>query len=72
MYPAYHAAIDAVQGIVDNTALWLERQENSNDFLPKGNAALYGFANNAIAFCGSRGQGKTSTMKKKRLKKRGI
>ena len=62
MYPAYHAAIDAVQGIVDNTALWLERQENSNDFLPKGNAALYGFANNAIAFCGTRGQGKTSTM----------
>lgn len=51
MHPAYQSAFHALKGIVESTERWIR---NGGD--------MYGFSNNVIAFCGSRGQGKTSVM----------
>lgn len=61
MYPAYQQAVRALHEIVESAARWQANQEKIGS-LPKGRSNLYGYANNTIAFCGSRGQGKTSAM----------
>lgn len=59
MYPAYDAALRALGGIIKSTDDWYKHQE---DGCQSPDMKLYGFANNVMAFCGNRGQGKTSTM----------
>lgn len=57
MYPAYWEAARALCGILQSAQRFrsdCERSEQKPD--------LYSYANNTIAFCGSRGQGKTSAM----------
>lgn len=56
MYPAYQEAARALCGIIKSA-----KRFNSIYSCPK-QKDLYSYANNTIAFCGSRGQGKTSTM----------
>lgn len=58
MYPAYQQAVRALKEIVDSAKRWHKAQGQC----PNSRNALYGYANNTIAFCGSRGQGKTSAM----------
>lgn len=71
MYPAFRAAMDALKGIVDSSKNWNERNRrnrrgtahcNSVHGLNSENEELYTYSNNIIAFCGARGQGKTSAM----------
>lgn len=57
MYPAYREAARALCGIIKSAKRFNSSCGSSNQ---KSN--LYNYANNTIAFCGSRGQGKTSTM----------
>lgn len=57
MYPAYREAARALSGIIQSAKrfyLACAHDERKPD--------LYSYANNTIAFCGSRGQGKTSAM----------
>lgn len=60
MYPAYRAALEALGGIIASTNEWYVNQHDSR--CKRKDMALYGYANNIIAFCGNRGQGKTSAM----------
>ena len=60
MYPAYHAALMALNGIIDSTQEWYGNKDHNNCKHP--DMSMYGFANNVIAFCGNRGQGKTSSL----------
>lgn len=62
MYPAYHAALDALSGIIKSTSDWYAKHDEKNKRCKHKDMALYGYANNIIAFCGNRGQGKTSAM----------
>ena len=57
MYPAYQEAARALCGIIKSA-----KHFNSIYSCPKRKPDLYSYANNTIAFCGSRGQGKTSAM----------
>ena len=54
MHPAYRQAITELNGIVKQSVDWSEEMW--------GDADLYGYGSNIIAFCADRGQGKTSTM----------
>lgn len=58
MYPSYQQAVRALKEIADSAARW----HTAHGRRPYSRNALYGYANNTIAFCGSRGQGKTSAM----------
>ena len=62
MYPAYHAALDALSGIIKSTSDWYAKHDEKNNRCKHKDMALYGYANNIIAFCANRGQGKTSAM----------
>lgn len=57
MYPAYQEAARALCGIIKSAKRFNAASANS-----KQKPDLYSYANNTIAFCGSRGQGKTSAM----------
>ena len=58
MYPVYLQAVRALKGIIDSSERWRKTHTHSSS----DRNELYGYANNTIAFCGSRGQGKTSAM----------
>lgn len=59
MFPAYRFALNALKGILDSTKAWnVTREDNGK----RRETALYGYANNILAFCAARGQGKTSAM----------
>lgn len=67
MYPAFQDALTALRGILDSSINWHKSnnafasgQSRSSDNKQENN--LYGYANNILAFCASRGQGKTSAM----------
>ena len=60
MHPAYLTALKALKEIIRNTNNWYIRHDAKH--CPQYSNDLYGFANNVIAFCGARGQGKTSAM----------
>lgn len=57
MYPAYREAARALCGIIKSA-----KRFNSSCVSSNQKPNLYNYANNTIAFCGSRGQGKTSAM----------
>lgn len=61
MYPAYQQAVRALSEIVNSAKRWRAKREAA-DCRSKDRNDLYGYANNTIVFCGSRGQGKTSAM----------
>ena len=56
MYPVFQQALHALQNVLINSENWIEdnKQIREKDF--------YSYGNNVIAFCGPRGQGKTSVM----------
>lgn len=61
MYPAYNAALIALEGILTSSRDWNGKRESQCD--QKNDIwDLYGYANNVLAFCADRGQGKTSAM----------
>jgi hypothetical protein len=68
MYPAFQAALMALDGILTTSDEWNEKRETknynglvgTNSFSDANN--LYGYSNNILAFCAARGQGKTSAM----------
>lgn len=60
MYPAFRVALTAAKGIIKSSEKFAEETK-----LPSESSIsnkLYGYSNNIIAFCGKRGQGKTSAM----------
>ncbi len=59
MFPAYRSALNALKGILDSTKTWNVTREDEGQ---RRETALYGYANNILAFCAARGQGKTSAM----------
>lgn len=59
MFPAYRSALNALKGILDSTKTWNVTREDKGQ---RRETALYGYANNILAFCAARGQGKTSAM----------
>ena len=69
MYPAYARALRALSGILANADEFhhppkkkrKERKAYSGEF--RKNTELYEYSSNMIAFCGGRGQGKTSVMR---------
>lgn len=68
MYPAYRAALDALNGILASSREWVRHNCLADAQYPKDQEyeaeldELYAYSNNIIAFCGARGQGKTSAM----------
>ena len=68
MYPAYRAALDALNGILASSREWIrhnclvDAQYSEEQEYEAELDELYVYSNNIIAFCGARGQGKTSAM----------
>ena len=68
MYPAYRTALDALNGILASSREWVRHNCQVDAQYPKDQEyeaeldELYAYSNNIIAFCGARGQGKTSAM----------
>lgn len=68
MYPAYRTALDALNGILASSREWVRHNCLVDAQYPKDQEyeaeldELYAYSNNIIAFCGARGQGKTSAM----------
>lgn len=68
MYPAYRAALDALNGILASSREWVrhnclvDAQYSKEQEYEAELNELYAYSNNIIAFCGARGQGKTSAM----------
>ena len=68
MYPAYRDALEALIGIIRSNEIWHQKwpvpyfgTRNHGEYRNEYDM-LYGYANNTLAFCASRGQGKTSAM----------
>ena len=69
MYPAYERALIALRGILESSAEWYRKTWTDRKYA-RGDPAqfrrsmdLYEYNSNIIAFCGGRGQGKTSAMR---------
>lgn len=59
MYPSFQIALDALCGILESSDSWNKQYDSADNMTPE---TLYSYANNILAFCGARGQGKTSAM----------
>ena len=56
MYPAYQSALCALKNVLISSESWVEENRHAKE------KDFYAYGNNVIAFCGPRGQGKTSAM----------
>ncbi len=56
MYPVFQNALRGLKNILDSSEKWVNESNNPID------RDFYTYGNNILAFCGPRGQGKTSTM----------
>ena len=59
IYPAYKQGMDTLKAIVEKARGVLNQAQCDS---PCGKQTYYEYSNNIIAFCGQRGQGKTSTL----------
>ena len=69
MYPAYTQALRALSGILKSSEKWRRDVQQEHERIKshpgefRKNMKLYEYSSNIIAFCGGRGQGKTSVMR---------
>ena len=56
MYPVFQNALRGLKNIMDNSEKWVNENSMPQD------RGFYTYCNNILAFCGPRGQGKTSAM----------
>ena len=69
MYPAYERALTALRGILESSAEWYRKTWTDRKYARgdpgqfRRSMDLYEYNSNIVAFCGGRGQGKTSAMR---------